>query len=122
MAKIINFSRSEGLNEYEPSGIGIQWMHWRDDPPMTIFREHQDYWSFFTLVFAVVNKRWALEIRLRKQPYRSKAQYLAWRRAREKGLILSRADLDQADELAKLNPSISDQIAARVERARQNKN
>lgn len=121
MAKQISFSRSEGLNEYEPNGIGIQWMHWRDTPPMTVFREHQNYWSFFTLVFGVINKRWALEIRLCKQPYRSKAQYLAWRRAREKGSPISRVELDQADELAKLNPSFSDKIAARVKRERRNK-
>lgn len=41
--KRIAFYKTDGLNEYELDGIGIQWTSGREAPPMTIFREPQDY-------------------------------------------------------------------------------
>ena len=78
--KWIQFNKATKLYEDEANGIGIQWFMGRDNPPTTFRVEDRSYRSSFYLIFALISKRWMLEVQLWKMPYTNKEEYISWLR------------------------------------------
>ena len=81
--KLIDFWKSEKYSEYELDTIGVQWFStWQSPAVLIPVREDRVYWRYCVVVFAFGEKRWTLEVRLKKMPYRNKEEYLKWRKVR----------------------------------------
>lgn len=79
--KLISFYKEYSLySEVNYTGFSFQWSECLEIPFMTIEKLDQDYYSYIIFELRILTHSFFLEIRLKKQPYRNKKQYLAWRK------------------------------------------
>lgn len=79
--KLISFYKGYPLNsEVNCTGFSFQWFECLEGPFMTLEKPDQDYYSYILFEFRILKHYFYFNIKLKKQPYRNKEQYLAWRK------------------------------------------
>jgi hypothetical protein len=62
--------------------LGIQWINCIERPLMTIEKPDKNYWKYIVLIFCFGHYQKAIQIRLVKAPYKNKADYITWVKAK----------------------------------------